>query len=76
MTLFAELNFLARSAYIAMAGVLVAVTIMIVVNPLQQIYNFFRNPRGEPGPSPPWYELIDEHAVESDEEDEGSWLLS
>ncbi|UKZ82583.1 hypothetical protein TrVFT333_010375 [Trichoderma virens FT-333] len=45
MTLFTELNFLARSAYIAMAGVLVAITIMIVVNPLQQIYNFFRNPR-------------------------------
>lgn len=71
-----SLSVIARPAYFIFGILLLAISSTIAVRRVITIYNLIY-PNRDGGPDsnqPPWYELVEEHAVESDEE-EDNWLL-
>ncbi|KAL7934307.1 hypothetical protein V8C35DRAFT_280058 [Trichoderma chlorosporum] len=80
MVWFPELSDVARSLYFLVGSLLAIMSLVMFLNPVTWIYNFFRNRRIEPDQAPDsrsaqWYELVDEFAVDSESEDEGTLLL-
>lgn len=78
---YRNFNNVARPAYLIIGVLLLLTSSVVVGRRVNTIYNFiFPNRNGGPDsdqPQPPWYELVEEYAVESEEEEENdNWLLS
>lgn len=78
---YRNFNAVARPYYLIIGVLLLLTSSVVVGRRVSTIYNrIFPNGAGAPDsdqPQPPWYELVEEYAVESEEEEENdNWLLS
>ncbi|QYT04635.1 hypothetical protein H0G86_011540 [Trichoderma simmonsii] len=83
---YRHFNTVTKPAYLIVGILLLLTSSVVVGRRVNMIYNFvFHNRNGGTGrngepdsdqPQPPWYELVEEYAVESEEEEENdNWLL-
>ncbi|KAL6826412.1 hypothetical protein V8C40DRAFT_287150 [Trichoderma camerunense] len=78
---YRNFNAVPRPAYLIIGVLLLLTSSVVVGRRVNTIYNrIFPNRAGGPDsdqPQPQWYELVEEYAVESEEEEENdNWLLS
>ncbi|KAK4074589.1 uncharacterized protein Triagg1_5185 [Trichoderma aggressivum f. europaeum] len=80
MPWFEDFSVVARPAYFIFGLLLLAISSTILARRVTTIYNlFYPNRDGRPDSTqPPWYELVDEHAVDSESGEESgeedNWL--
>ncbi|KAL6812400.1 hypothetical protein J3E69DRAFT_371280 [Trichoderma sp. SZMC 28015] len=76
---YRHFNNVARPTYLIVGILLLLTSSVVVGRRVSAIYNFiFPNRAGAPDsdqPQPPWYELVEEYAVESEEEEDNDIFL-